>query len=114
MMDPHAAHERVLFERYLADVLNKQVQVQNLLMPETVELQAKDATRVREMLSLLTDMGFGISEFGGDTFVVDAVPAAFADTSAAAILNEVAHELEQAGARGGTGRPRGCQCSAES
>ena len=101
-MDPHAAHERVLFERYVADVLQSKVQTQSLLIPETVELQPKDAVRLRKNMELFRDMGFGISEFGADTFVVDALPAHFADAAAAPLLAEIALTLEQGGARGGT------------
>jgi len=101
-MDPHAAHERVLFERYLADLLRRKMQTQALLMPETIELQPKDAIRLRKNMDLFKEMGFGISEFGADTFVVDALPAHFADTSARSLLAEIALTLEQAGARGGT------------
>lgn len=106
MMDPHAAHERVLFEKFMSDVLSGDVQSQNLLMPETVELGPKDALRVRKNIKAFTDMGFGISEFGGDAFVVDALPSYFAYASADSLLNEIADSLETAGKRGGTERWR--------
>jgi DNA mismatch repair protein MutL len=106
MMDPHAAHERVLFEKFLNDVIAASVQAQNLLMPETVELGPADAQRVRKNLDLLKDMGFGISEFGGDAFVVDAMPSYFAAASATSVIGEVSVELERVGARGGKGRWR--------
>ena len=101
-MDPHAAHERVLFERYMRDLLQRKMPTQSLLMPETVELQPRDAVRLRKNMDLFKEMGFGISEFGADTFVVDALPAHFADTSAVSLLAEIALTLEQGGARGGT------------
>ena len=43
IMDPHAAHERVLFERYMNEVIDGKIKIQNLLMPETVEMGPKDA-----------------------------------------------------------------------
>jgi DNA mismatch repair protein MutL len=106
VMDPHAAHERILFERFMADVANHRVQTQGLLTPETVEMRPKDALRVRKNLHLLKEMGFGISEFGGDVFLVDALPACFAGCAAGSILAEIARNLEIAGARGGQGRWR--------
>lgn len=106
IMDPHAAHERVLFEKFMRDILEGRIQSQNLLMPETVELGPQDASRVRKNLKLFEQMGFGISEFGGDSFVVDALPSYFADTSAVSLINEIAHSLELAGKRGGTERWR--------
>ena len=106
IMDPHAAHERVLFERFMVDFLKGKIQVQNLLLPETVELVPGDAMRVRKNLDLFRKMGFGISEFGGDSFVVDALPAYFSQASAYGLLADIAHSLEQAGARGGNSRWR--------
>jgi DNA mismatch repair protein MutL len=100
IMDPHAAHERVLFERFMNAVERGAVQTQGLLVPETVDLMPKDAACVRRSLELLKAMGFGVSEFGGDTFVVDAMPACFAGASAAPLLGEVAQSLERAGGRG--------------
>jgi DNA mismatch repair protein MutL len=104
LMDPHAAHERVLFERFMGDVLRGKVETQTILVPETVHLQPKDALRVRQALPLLRQMGFGIAEFGGDTFVVDALPACFTGAPAAGLLAELALSFEQAGTRGGKER----------
>ena len=105
-MDPHAAHERVLFEQFMHDADEGEVPSQRLLMPESVELNPVDAERVRKHLEILTDMGFSISEFGGDAFVVDAVPAYFSGCSMSSLLSEVSHSLEVAGGRGRQGRWR--------
>jgi DNA mismatch repair protein MutL len=106
VMDPHAAHERILYERFMADVLKGAVKSQALLIPETVNLQTQDAARLRKNAKLLREMGFGIEEFGGSAFVVDAMPSYFAGSSAESLLVEVSHTLEQMGSRGGTGRWR--------
>ncbi|MCK5529440.1 MAG: DNA mismatch repair endonuclease MutL, partial [Kiritimatiellae bacterium] len=105
-MDPHAAHERVLFERFMTDVNDRQVESQSLLLPVTVDLDARDALRVRKQAELFKSMGFGISEFGGDAFVVDALPTYFSAADPKSLLIEIAHGLEQAGGRGGSGRWR--------
>lgn len=104
LMDPHAAHERVLFERFMKEVVGHRVNSQGLLTPETVALLPHDARRVRDQLTLLRDMGFGLAEFGADTFLVDALPVCLGNVSAAALLAEVANTLERSGARGGTER----------
>jgi DNA mismatch repair protein MutL len=106
VMDPRAAHERVLFERFLTAVSRGDVPTQALLIPETVELRPRDAALVRRNLSLFKRLGFGVSEFGGDAFVLDALPACFNGAHAGSILTEVAQDLEQAGARGAAGRWR--------
>jgi DNA mismatch repair protein MutL len=106
LMDPHAAHERVLFERFMRDVESGALKSQALLLPETVELQPRDALRVRENLDVLKALGFGISEFGGDVFVVDAVPGYFGGASPFQFLVDLVAGLERAGSRGGHGRWR--------
>jgi DNA mismatch repair protein MutL len=101
LMDPHAAHERVMFERFMKAFASGPVPMQKLLMPENVSLQPDDASRVRAGLKVMNEMGFGVSDFGGDCFIVDGLPALFAGTGASGILLEVARHLEQAGSRGG-------------
>jgi DNA mismatch repair protein MutL len=102
LMDPHAAHERVLYEKFMHSVEENRVKTQGLLAPETFDLQPADADIVRRNVELLVEMGFGVSEFGGDTFMVDAMPTYLKKGRPQDILTEVAHELETGGRRGGT------------
>jgi DNA mismatch repair protein MutL len=75
LLDQHAAHERILFEQMLNRSEQKdQAPSQKLLLPETVELSARDASFVREQLAVLTRLGVGLSEFGERTFLLDALP----------------------------------------
>lgn len=104
LMDPHAAHERVLYERFLSQALERRVPSQGLLTPETVELPPHIAPKVRQNLDILTSFGFGISEFGGDTFIVDAVPSVFGELPARDLLIEAAEAADQGGARSGAER----------
>jgi DNA mismatch repair protein MutL len=106
VMDPHAAHERVLYERYLKALESKTLQTQRMLIPETVEFGAHEADRLRRHLACIQEMGFDVTEFGADTFVVDAVPGCFAGVSARELLGEMARNIEEAGARGGKTRWR--------
>ncbi len=99
IMDPHAAHERVLFERFMTAVLAKAVDSQGLLVPETVELSPRDAQQVRRNLETFRRIGFGVSEFGGDTFVVDALPAGLGTVAVREWLIDVAQHLETLGDR---------------
>jgi DNA mismatch repair protein MutL len=104
LMDPHASHERVLFEKLMRQFAAGRIPSQGLLMPETAALAPRDAVRVRANLDILRTMGFGVAEFGGDTFVIDAVPAVLGNVPAEQVLAAVARDLEQAGARGARGR----------
>lgn len=102
LMDPHAAHERLLFERFMRSAVARKVKSQGLLAPETVELTPHDAALVRKQLPLLEQMGFGLSDFGGDTFIIDALPDLLGAVAASNVLVAVAQTLEQGGERGGT------------
>jgi DNA mismatch repair protein MutL len=104
LLDPQAAHERVVFEQLVSAFDRKKVQSQGLLTPETVSMPPADALLVRKHLGLFQDMGFGISDFGGDTFMVDALPVCFGEVAAAEILREVATGLERGGCRKGAGK----------
>ena len=104
LMDPHAAHERINFERFMRELKAHAVRAQGLLQPETIDLPPERALTVRRNLELLQHMGFGISELGGDTFIVDAMPLCLGPASARSVLADVASTLEQGGARGGTER----------
>jgi DNA mismatch repair protein MutL len=101
MMDPRASHERVLYDRFMRSVIAESVQVQNLLLPESVEMPARDAARIRRNIEIFQNMGFGMSEFGGNSFVVDALPACFDGVPVGELLTDMARSLEEAGSRGG-------------
>lgn len=100
VMDPHAAHERVLFEEILHSLEHGNVESQGLLSPVTVELQPRDAMYVRKNLELIKKMGAGVSEFGGDTFVVDALPQGMDGLNIQELLIDMARHLETLGERG--------------
>jgi DNA mismatch repair protein MutL len=102
LMDPHAAHERLMFEKFMRLLLNRKINSQGLLAPETVHLTPHDAATVRKQLPLLEAMGFGLSDFGGDTFIVDALPDFLGKASGQSILFAIAQTLEQSGARSAT------------
>jgi len=101
LMEPRAAHERVLFEKFMAAVHRHDIQQQGLLAPETIDLLPSDAQTVREHIETLQELGFGVSEFGGDTFLVDALPVYVQDGPAESLLVEIARELEKAGKKRG-------------
>jgi DNA mismatch repair protein MutL len=98
LLDQHAAHERVLFEQML-DRLERadQAPSQRLLLPETVELSARDASFLREQLPALTRLGVGLSEFGERTFLLDALPPFVKVPDARRFVLELVDEMKAAG-----------------
>lgn len=98
LMDPQAAHERVLFEKFMHDLAAGKPSRQGLLTPEAIELMPADAEALRRHLPALDQMGFGISDFGQDTFIVDALPVHLQNGSVIMILSGIAQALEKTGA----------------
>ncbi|MGI5869949.1 MAG: hypothetical protein ACOX9C_10965 [Kiritimatiellia bacterium] len=97
VVDPAAAHERVLYEKLLRIADGAPRLSQRLLIPQSVEMKPLDHRRVEGVLSVLTEMGFGIAPFGKSTFIVDAVPDALAGISCEAVLLDTAAALDDAG-----------------
>ncbi len=98
LMDPQAAHERVLFEKFVRDITSGSPAQQRLLTPETIELMPADAEALRRQLPALEEMGFGLSDFGHDTFLVDALPVHLQEGSPIVILSGIAQALDKGGA----------------
>ncbi|MCS6928947.1 MAG: DNA mismatch repair endonuclease MutL [Saprospiraceae bacterium] len=75
LIDQQAASERILFERYLEALRQQPAAVQQLLFPKNLELSPADAALLRSILPEVNRLGFDITEFGGNTFVIHGVPA---------------------------------------
>ncbi|HXT11858.1 MAG TPA: DNA mismatch repair endonuclease MutL [Candidatus Angelobacter sp.] len=98
LLDQHAAHERILFEQMLDRLEQKQqADSQKLLLPETVELSARDANFIREQLATLSRLGVSLSEFGERTFLLDALPPFVKVSDARKFVLELLDELKAAG-----------------
>jgi DNA mismatch repair protein MutL len=92
LVDQHVAHERVLFERYLAEVERDAVPVQRLLFPITVELPRDEAVLAAAEADELRRLGFVLEEFGGNTIRLDAVPACAREVAPEALLRTLIGE----------------------
>src|SRR5262249_11073396 len=96
LLDQHAAHERILFEQMFKRLeQNHQAASQRLLLPETVELTARDASFLREQLGVLTRLGVGLSEFGERTFLLDALPPFVKATEPRRFVLELIDQLKE-------------------
>src|SRR5260221_1825769 len=102
MVDQHAAHERVLLERMIAEWRSRAVSSQLLLQPVPVELAPAERETIEEHLDALAQIGFAIEPFGGDALLVRALPAVLAAQTRPQPLRELLLEL----AGGGAGAPR--------
>jgi DNA mismatch repair protein MutL len=75
LIDQHAAHERILYERVLNDLNIGGVDSQQLLFPTTIELSPVEKETLLTMREMFEKSGFEIQDFGGNTVAVSAVPA---------------------------------------
>lgn len=98
LLDQHAAHERILFEQMLERLERKeQAPSQKLLLPETIELSPRDSNFLRGQLESLTRLGVGLSEFGEQTFLLDALPPFVKVGDARRFTLDLVDELKAAG-----------------
>jgi len=97
LMDQHAAHERVLFEKMLRELETDSAPAQKLLLPLTLELDARDAVFLHANQKTLHKLGIGVSEFGEKTFLIDALPPYFSTANLAQTFRNIIDELRQTG-----------------
>jgi len=95
LIDQHAAHERVLFEKLMAQHEKKAIPSQALLAPTVVHLQSANAKLLEDQLAILHHFGFDIEPFGTNTYQVRAVPALFANADPAAALRALVEDFEE-------------------
>jgi len=95
LVDQHAAHERVLFEKLMAQRENKNIPSQALLAPEVVTLPPHSAKTLTEQLPFLNKFGFEVEEFGTNTFQVRSMPVLFSGGDPAAALRSLVEDFEE-------------------
>lgn len=96
LIDQHAAHERILYEKYLAQrygTVDGDVPRQHLLEPLTLHVGHELTGLVADQLAQLNHVGFEIEAFGGDTFLVRAIPSVLAGQDPLRTLEEIVNAL---------------------
>ncbi len=76
-IDQHAAHERILYERYKKEFENEEINIQLLLFPEVIELTDTEMNHLMENLDIFKDLGFDIDEFGHKSIALRGIPIIF-------------------------------------
>jgi DNA mismatch repair protein MutL len=95
LIDQHAAHERVLFEKLMAQHDQKMIPSQSLLSPAVVQLPPQSAQLLITQLPILQHFGFDVEEFGSNSFQVRAVPTLFAGADPASALRALVEDFEE-------------------
>lgn len=94
LVDQKAAHNRILFEKLSASQEN-QIQIQQLLIPLTLGTSSQEAEILKPCLELLQKQGIDIQEFGGNSFVIQALPSILIDLDITALMFDLLHDLKE-------------------
>lgn len=97
LIDQHAAHERVLYERFMAERAKMAVTSQTLLEPLTLELTPRQEALLEPHLEMLAELGFDIAPFGERTYLVKAVPAVLKEANVTEAISEIIEQLSDKG-----------------
>jgi DNA mismatch repair protein MutL len=95
LLDQHAAHERVLFEKLMAQHSMKNIPSQALLTPVAVTLPPHSANLLITQLSFLRHFGFDVEEFGPNIFQIRGMPALFMGSDPSAALRALVEDFEE-------------------
>ncbi|WP_299749286.1 DNA mismatch repair endonuclease MutL [uncultured Tateyamaria sp.] len=97
IVDQHAAHERLVYEKLKTQMAENGVAAQALLIPEIVSLSTGDCARLLEIADDLARFGLGIEAFGGDAVAVRETPAILGEVDAKAMIHDILDELADLG-----------------
>ncbi len=97
LVDQHAAHERVNYERFKHSYLEQSLETQELLIPSILELTPHDARLLADNLDKFKELGFDIESFGEDAYRVRTVPALIHSADPEGLIKDVLGELDKGG-----------------
>jgi DNA mismatch repair protein MutL len=97
LIDQHAAHERIVFEQLRRRADERGPSVQRLLMPETIDLGFREARILEKLTPELDRYGLEVEPFGGNTFVVKAMPTLLDSGDIPALVTEIVEKTAQIG-----------------
>lgn len=97
IVDQHAAHEKILFEKYLKDIEEGTIIVQQLLVPIILDLSLEDYAYFEENNKVFSEAGFVIDHFGGETISIKEVPYFLGKLDAKKLFMEILDNLKALG-----------------
>jgi DNA mismatch repair protein MutL len=97
LIDQHAAHEKILFEKYKKEIINAEVLSQILVTPTVIELSQEDYAYYIENEEVFKTTGFDIIEFGENTISIREVPIIFGKPDIKNLFNEILDNLKNMG-----------------
>lgn len=99
IIDQHAAHEKVLFERFMKRYNEHTIHTQYISPPEIIKVSLQEDNILKEHMSEFNKFGYEIESFGGDEYVISGIPADFAGASPKDLLLEILDDMSGAGVK---------------
>lgn len=95
IIDQHAAHEKVLYERFLKEFAKKEILSQMVSPPSLISLNLQESNLLKANLEIFREFGFEISEFGGKEYSIHAVPANIYGVSVQELFIQILDSLDE-------------------
>ncbi len=95
VVDQHAAHERILFDAFNETLKNGNLDVQPLLVPYVETVNASEYEFLIGKADVFAEMGIDLSDFGGNSVKISALPTAFSDMNIRDFLTDILHDLDE-------------------
>ena len=97
VIDQHRAHVRILYEQYLSRQKEHKVEAQKVLFPEVVQLSATEGVLLEKMMPEMADMGFELTNLGGGSYAVNAVPAGLDGVPVVSLISDMVADASEKG-----------------
>lgn len=95
IIDQHAAHERVLYEKFMEMYRQRNITTQELLVPEELEFSPTEMIIIKEHKKVVEQLGFMLEEFGRNTMLLRTVPAVFGKYMNKEMIHEILFQLQE-------------------
>ena len=97
LIDQHAAHERLLYQKFSKNSREQTVNSQNLLVPISLDIPVAATAYMTEIILALSSYGIGIEHFGGTTYIINSIPADLPNLDVASVVTDLIDEYESSG-----------------
>ena len=101
VIDQHRADVRIRYERYLRMLQEKSFTPQRMLFPEIIQFSASEAVVIRRILADVTDMGFELTDMGGDAYALNGVPAGLEGINYVSLVRQMVTDAAEKGSQVG-------------
>ena len=95
MIDQHAGHERILYDKFTEMFNQKKLNTQDLLLPYLFEVNQIEKNLVEDNLDVFKELGFGIEQFGNNSFRINAVPAILSNINLQEFITESLSDINK-------------------